>query len=69
MMEETYEFVLCSVCHGSTFSIEGVDTSGGDDGEGHGVAGEVGRSDHTRKGLADESIGLEVVTVCAEKLV
>jgi hypothetical protein len=60
---------LCSVGHGSAFSVKGVDTSRGDDGEGHGVVGEVGRSDHTRKGFADQSIGCEVFTVRTEKLV
>lgn len=58
-----------SVLHGNTFSLKGVDTSGGDDGEGHGVVGEVGRSDHTREGLADHSIGEEILVVRAKKLI
>ena len=68
-MKGTYEFILCSVLHGNTFSFKGVDTSGSDDGERHGVVGEVGRTGHTRESLADKSIGLEVLLVCAEKLV
>ena len=58
-----------SVVHGNTLSIEGVHTSGGDDGEGHGMVREVGRRDHAREGLADHSVGSEIFVVGAKKLV
>lgn len=66
---KTYEFILSSVLHRDAFSFKGVDTSSSDDGERHGVVGEVGRTGHTRESLADKSIGLEVFLVCAEELV
>jgi len=69
VLKGTHEFVLGSVLHGNTFSFKGVDTSGGDDGERHGVVGEIGRSDHAREGLADHSIGQEILVVRAKKLV
>lgn len=67
--EETYEFILCSVVHRNALSIKGIDTSGGDDGEGYGVVSEVGRSDYTRQGLADHSVGEEILAVGTKKLV
>lgn len=68
-MGDTYEFILRSVLHGNTFSFKSVDTSGGDDREGHGVVGEVGSSSHAREGFADEPIGFEILVVCGKKLV
>lgn len=69
MFKDTYEFILCSVGKGNTLSIKIVNATSSDDREGHGMTGEVGRSDNTGKSLCDVAISRKVLRVGAEKLV
>lgn len=68
-LKYTCEFILGSIGKGNALSSKSVDTSSGDDGEGHGMAGEIGRSDHARESLDDIAIGRNVLRVGAEKLI